>query len=68
MEQFKFKFWVRISKGYFEWNKIVKFRGANFVDLHVLGLKISWGMPYLKKYIYGQGYDAGIRAMMGIKD
>ena len=58
---FKFKFWIRISKGYYPINKIVKFRGANFIDLHILGLKINWGMPYLHRFIYEMGYSAGFR-------
>ena len=60
-EQYKFKFWFRISKGYFAWYKVVKFRGANHVDLHLLGLKLNWGMPYLHNFIFEQGYNAGFR-------
>lgn len=58
---FKFIFWIKISKGYYPIYKIVKWRGANFIDLHIFGLKINFGMPYLHKYIYQMGYDAGFR-------
>jgi len=58
---YKFKFWFRISKGYFPWYRVVKFRGANNIDLHLLGLKFNWGMPYLHKFIFEMGYDAGFR-------
>lgn len=39
--------WVSIKKGYFSFFKIVKFRGANHIDLHIFGLKISWVMKKL---------------------
>jgi len=59
--QYKYKFWFRITKGSFAWYKVVKFRGANNIDLHILGLKLNWGMPYLHNFIFEQGYDAGFR-------
>ena len=58
---FKFKYWFKISKGHFPLNRVVKFRSANGIDLFIVGLKISWGMPYLHRFIYEQGYDAGFR-------
>ena len=58
---FKFKFWFKISKGHFPLNRVVKYRSANGIDLFIVGLKISWGMPYLHRFIYEQGYDAGFR-------
>jgi hypothetical protein len=58
---FKFKFWFKISKGHFPLNRVVKFRSANGIDIFIVGLKISWGMPYLHKFIYEEGYDAGFR-------
>jgi hypothetical protein len=57
--EYKFKFWFKISKGYFPWNKIVKFRGANNIDLQILGLKLNWGMPYSHNFIFEEGYDTG---------
>jgi hypothetical protein len=60
-KEYKFKFWFRISKGYFPWYKVVKFRGANCIDLFIFGLKINWGMPYLHSFIFNEGYDAGFR-------
>jgi hypothetical protein len=56
---YKFKFFLTIEKGYYYWHKS---RGANFMEIHFLKLKIIFGMPYLHKFIYEQGYTAGIIA------
>ena len=61
MENYKFKFRIKISKGSFKWYRVVKFRGANCIDLYILGLRINWGMPYLHNFIWQEGYDAGFR-------
>lgn len=38
------------------------FRGANFCKLYFLWVEIEFGLPYLKEFIYQQGYDAGFTA------
>ena len=58
---YKFKCWVKVNKGYSAWNRAGKFRGENFIDFYILGLRFSWGMPYLHRYIYEEGFDAGLK-------
>ena len=59
---YKFKIWFKIKKSNaFTWYKPTKFRGANYIDFYLFGLKFNWGMPYLRIFVYEQGYDAGFR-------
>lgn len=59
---YKFKFWIRLERNStFNWYKLVKFRGANCMDVYLLGLKLNFGLPYKHNFIYEEGYNAGFR-------
>ena len=61
-EEFKTRYYFNVSVNTtFKWYKFTKFRGANCMDIYLLGLKINYGLPYLKNFIYESGYDAGFR-------
>jgi len=42
--------WFSITKGYFPFFKIAIFRGANHIDIHLLGIKFNWSMPKIKNH------------------
>ena len=60
--KFKTRYYLNITRDKtFKWYKYINFRGANCMDIYFVGLKINYGLPYLKDFIYETGYDAGFR-------